>query len=89
MGSGSPTAFSPGNNSFFAAPQGKFGRNSHRSQSVTETYRYPTFQGAPQMALQAPYNMYDYNMMAPMSAIPYNPYSVDQFGLFQMITTQV
>lgn len=88
MGSGSPTTFSPGNNAFFTAPQGKFGRNSHRSQSVTEPYRYPTFQGAPQMA-QAPYNMYDYNMMAPMSAVPYNPYSLDQFSLFQMITTQV
>ena len=33
--------------------------------------------------------MYDYNMMQPMSAVPYNPYGVDQFALFQMITTQV
>lgn len=89
MGSGSPTTFSPGNNSFFTAPQGKFGRNSHRSQSVAEPYRYPTFQGAPQVAPLNTYNMYYDNMMAPMSAVPYNAYPVDQFGLFSMITTQV
>lgn len=89
MGPGSPTTFSPGNNSFFAPPQGKFGRNSHRSQSVAEPYRYTGFQGAPQMAPLNTYNMYDYNMAAPVSAMPYSPYGVDHFALFQMITTQV
>lgn len=86
IGSGSPTAFSPGSNAFFTAPQGKFGRNGQRPHSVAEPYRYnPTFQGAQPM----PYNMYDYNMAAPVNAMPYNPYGVDQFALFQMITTQV
>jgi la-related protein 1 len=33
--------------------------------------------------------MYDYNMVQPMSAVPYSPYNVDQFALFSMITTQV
>ncbi|KAJ4334707.1 hypothetical protein N0V95_009095 [Ascochyta clinopodiicola] len=89
MGPSSPTTFNPGNNSFFTAPQGKFGRNSHRSQSVAESFRYPPFQGAPQMAPLNTYNAYDYNMIQPMSAAPYNPYGVDQFALFQMITTQV
>lgn len=89
MGPGSPTTFNPGNNTFFSPPQSKFGRNSHRSQSVADSYRYPTFQGAPQMAPLNTGYMYDYNMMQPMSAVPYNPYGVDQFALFQMITTQV
>lgn len=88
MGPGSPTTFNPGNSSFFSPSQGKFSRNSHRSQSVAESYRYPPFQGAPQMAPPNAY-MYDYNMMAPVNAAPYNPYGVDQFALFQMITTQV
>lgn len=90
MGSGSPTTFSPGNNTFFTASQGKFGRNGgQRSQSVNEQFRYNSFQGAQQMPSLNTYNMYDYNMVAPMSAMPYNPYGVDQFALFQMITTQV
>lgn len=89
IGPSSPTTFNPGNNAFFSPPQGKFGRNSHRSQSVADSYRYPPFQGAPQMAPLNTYNMYDYNVMQPMSAVPYNPYGVDQFALFQMITTQV
>ncbi|KAF1931029.1 uncharacterized protein M421DRAFT_57485 [Didymella exigua CBS 183.55] len=89
MGPGSPTTFNPGNTSFFAPPQGKFSRNAHRSQSVAESYRYPGFQGAPPMAPLNTYNMYDYNAAAPMSAMPYSPYGVDQFALFQMITTQV
>ncbi|KAJ8110359.1 hypothetical protein OPT61_g6781 [Boeremia exigua] len=86
---GSPTTFNPGNNAFFTAPQGKFGRSSHRSQSVTETYRHQGFQGTPQMPNLNTFNMYDYNMVAPVSAMSYNAYGVDQYTLFQMITTQV
>jgi la-related protein 1 len=41
------------------------------------------------MAPLQTYNMYDYNMVQPMSAVPYNPYGVDQFALFSMITVQV
>ncbi|KAH6614938.1 hypothetical protein C7974DRAFT_56412 [Boeremia exigua] len=89
MGPGSPTTFNPGNNAFFTAPQGKYGRNSHRSQSVAESFRYPAFHGAQQLPSVNTFNMYDYNMVAPMSAAPFNPYGVDQFALFQMITTQV
>lgn len=90
VNSGSPTTFSPGNNTFFTASQGKFGRNGQRSHSVAEPYRYnPAFQGAQQMPSLNTYNMYDYNMFAPLSAMPYSPYGVDQFALFQMITTQV
>lgn len=85
----SPTSFNPENNAYFSAPQGKYGRNSHRSQSVaTDSYRFQSYQnGAPVAPLQT-YNMYDYSMMQPMSAVPYSPY-VDQFALFSMITTQV
>ncbi|KAH7095507.1 hypothetical protein FB567DRAFT_31621 [Paraphoma chrysanthemicola] len=90
MGPRSPTTFNPENASFFAAPQGKYGRNGHRSQSVTtDPYRYAPYQAGPPVAPIQTYNMYDYGMVQqPMSAVPYTPY-VDQFALFQMITTQV
>jgi la-related protein 1 len=91
LGPRSPTTFNPENPSFFAAPQGKYGRNGHRSQSVTtDHYRFGgPYQGGPPVAPLQGYNMYDYSMMQqPMSAMPYTPY-VDQFALFSMITTQV
>jgi len=90
MGPRSPTTFNPENPSFFSS-QGKYGRNGHRSQSVTtDPYRYPPYQAGPPVApLQTYGGMYDYGMMQqPMSAVPYTPY-VDQFALFSMITTQV
>jgi la-related protein 1 len=90
LGPRSPTTFNPENPSFFAAPQGKYSRNGHRSQSVTtDPYRFAPYQaGAPLAPLQT-YNMYDYNMMQqPMSAVPYTPY-MDQYALMAMITTQV
>lgn len=90
LGPRSPTTFNPENPSFFAAPQGKYGRNGHRSQSVvTDPYRFAPYQaGHPVPPLQ-PYNMYDYGMMQPpMSAVPYAPY-MDQYALMAMITTQV
>jgi la-related protein 1 len=90
LGPRSPTTFNPENPSFFAAPQGKYGRNGHRSQSVTnDHYRFGPYQAGPPVAPLQTYNMYDYSMMQPpMSAVPYAPY-VDQFALFSMITTQV
>jgi hypothetical protein len=34
--------------------------------------------------------MYNYGMVQPMSAVaPYNPYGVDQYQVFSMITAQV
>lgn len=89
VGPRSPTSFTPENNAYFSAPQGKYGRTGHRSQSVaTDSFRFQPYQnGAPVAPLQT-YNMYDYGMMQPMSAVPYSPY-VDQFALFSMITTQV
>jgi la-related protein 1 len=91
LGPRSPTTFNPENPSFFAAPQGKYGRNGHRSQSVTtDPYRFAPYQGGAPVAPIQTYNMYDYNMMQqqPMSAVPYAPY-VDQYALMSMITTQV
>lgn len=90
LGPRSPTTFNPENPSFFAAPQGKFRGNGHRSQSVTnDAYRFTPYQGGPQVPAVQPYNMYDYGMMAqPMSAVPYSPY-VDQYALFGMLTSQV
>lgn len=86
LGPRSPTTFNPEN--FFSAPQGKY-RNSHRSQSMTtDPFRYPAFQPGP-LIPPMPYNPYDYGMMQPMSALAYNPYSMDQYALFAMITTQV
>ena len=88
LGPRSPTAFNPENSTFFPAPQGKYSRNGHRSQSVAD-YRYPPYQSGPPLAPLQTFNMYDYNMVQPMSAVPYNPYGVDQFALFSMITIQV
>lgn len=90
LGPRSPTTFNPENPSFFAPPQGKYGRSGHRSQSVTnDPYRYVPYQSGPVAPIQT-YNMYDYSMMQqpPMSAVPYAPY-MDQFALMAMITTQV
>lgn len=90
LGPRSPTTFNPENPSFFAAPQGKYGRNGHRSQSVTtDPYRFAPYQAGPPVAPLQTYNMYDYSMIQqPMSAVPYNPY-VDQYTLLGMLTTQV
>jgi la-related protein 1 len=89
MGPRSPTTFNPENPSFFAAPQGKYARNGHRSQSVTtDQYRYPPYQAGPPVPPIQTY-MYDYNMMQPpMSAVPYTPY-VDLPALMALLTTQV
>jgi la-related protein 1 len=88
MGPRSPTVFNPEHGAYFAAPQGKYGRSSHRSQSVTtDQYRFPTFQAGQAPAPLQTYGMHDYSQ-APMSAQPYAPY-VDQFHLFAMITTQL
>lgn len=90
LGPRSPTTFNPENPSFFST-QGKFGRNGHRSQSITtDPYRFGPYQNGPQVPPLQTYGMYDYNMVAqPMSAMPFaNPY-VDQYALFAMITTQV
>jgi la-related protein 1 len=90
LGPRSPTTFNPENSTFFPAPQGgKYGRNGHRSQSVADSYRYPPYQSGPPLAPLQTFNMYDYNIVQPMSAVPYNPYGVDQFALFSMITIQV
>lgn len=90
MGANSPATFSPGNNAFFTTSQGKFSRNGNRSQSVNEQYRYNgTFPAAQPIPPSNTYNMYDYNMVAPVAPMPYSPFGVDQFALFQMITTQV
>ncbi|CAO2650314.1 Nn.00g016060.m01.CDS01 [Neocucurbitaria sp. VM-36] len=87
IGPRSPTSFNP-ESSYFSVPQGKYGRNGHRSQSVAnDAYRFPPYQGGPQVPPLQTYGMYEYGMQ-PMSAVPYTPY-VDQFALFSMITTQV
>ncbi|KAI4912867.1 hypothetical protein J4E90_006275 [Alternaria incomplexa] len=91
LGPRSPTTFVPESNSFFPAPHGKFGRNNHRSQSLTtDPYRYPPFQPGYPAPIQTSHEMYPYGMPAPMSAgLPYSPYGVDQYSVFAMITTQV
>jgi la-related protein 1 len=90
LGPRSPTTFNPENPSFFAAPQGKYGRNGHRSQSVTtDAYRFAPYQAGHPVPPIQPYNMYDYGMMQPpMSAVPFAPY-MDQYALMAMITAQV
>jgi la-related protein 1 len=91
LGPRSPTTFVPESNSFFPAPHGKFGRNSHRSQSLTtDPYRYSAFQGGYPAPIQTSHEMYPYGIPAPMSAgLPYSPYGVDQYQIFSMITAQV
>lgn len=92
LGPRSPTTFVPESNSFFPAPQGKYGRNSHRSQSLTtDPYRYQSFQPGYPAPIQTGHDMYPYGMApAPMSAgLPYSPYGVDQYQIFSMITAQV
>jgi la-related protein 1 len=92
LGPRSPTTFVPESNSFFPASQGKYGRNSHRSQSLTtDPYRYPAYQnGYPVAPLQTSHDMYSYGMVQPMSAAsPFSPYGFDQSYLFTLLTTQV
>ncbi|KAI8941386.1 hypothetical protein NX059_002609 [Plenodomus lindquistii] len=90
MGPRSPTVFNPENSSFFSQSQGKYNRNAHRSQSMTTTdsYRFPPYQNGSAAPMQG-YPVYDYGMMPPMSPLAFNGYGVDQFALFNMITTQV
>ncbi|KAF2855982.1 hypothetical protein T440DRAFT_513081 [Plenodomus tracheiphilus IPT5] len=90
MGPRSPTVFNPENSSFFSQSQGKYNRNAHRSQSVTaaDPYRFPPYHNG-QAAPISGYPVYDYSMMPPMSPVGFNNYGVDQFALFNMITTQV
>ncbi|KAL6702602.1 hypothetical protein ACN47E_001302 [Coniothyrium glycines] len=89
MGPQSPTTFTPGGGSFFAPSQGKYARTGHRSQSVTtDAYRYVPYQNAsPSVPLQS-YGLYDYNMMQPISPIPFT-HSVDYHALVAVIATQV
>ncbi|KAL6155702.1 hypothetical protein ACJQWK_05227 [Exserohilum turcicum] len=92
LGPRSPTTFVPESNSFFPASQGKYGRNSHRSQSLTtDPYRYQSYQnGFPATPLQTSHDMYPYGMVQPMSATaPFSPYGFDQSYLFTILTTQV
>ncbi|KAF1833559.1 hypothetical protein BDW02DRAFT_375725 [Decorospora gaudefroyi] len=92
LGPRSPTTFVPENNSFFSPPQGKYGRNNHRSQSLTtDPYRYPPYQnGYSVPPLQTSHEMYNYSVTQPMSAVtPYSPYGMDQYQVFSMIFVQV
>ncbi|EUC33390.1 hypothetical protein COCCADRAFT_42382, partial [Bipolaris zeicola 26-R-13] len=92
LGPRSPTTFVPESNAFFPASQGKYGRNSHRSQSLsTDPYRFPSYQnGYPVAPLQTSHDMYSYGMVQPMSAAsPFSPYGFDQSYLFSLLTTQV
>ncbi|KAJ5058995.1 hypothetical protein J3E74DRAFT_466595 [Bipolaris maydis] len=92
LGPRSPTTFVPESNSFFPASQGKYGRNSHRSQSLsTDPYRFSSYQnGYPVAPLQTSHDMYSYGMVQPMSAAsPFSPYGFDQSYLFSLLTTQV
>ncbi|USP74410.1 hypothetical protein yc1106_01684 [Curvularia clavata] len=91
-GSRSPTTFVPESNSFFPASQGKYSRNSHRSQSLTtDPYRFSSYQnGYPVAPLQTSHDMYSYGMVQPMSATtPFSPYGFDQSYLLSLLTTQV
>ncbi|CBX92375.1 hypothetical protein LEMA_P050810.1 [Plenodomus lingam JN3] len=90
MGPRSPTVLNSENGSFFPQPQGKYSRNAHRSQSVTATdpYRFPPYQNGPTAPMPG-YPLYEYNMMSPISPVPFTNYVVDHYALFNMITTQV
>jgi len=90
MGPRSPTVFNPENNSFFSQSQGKYSRNTHRSQSVTaaDPYRFPPYSNGPAATMPG-YPVYDYSMMPPMSPVAYSNYGAEQYSLFAMITTQL
>jgi la-related protein 1 len=90
MGPRSPTTFVPESNSFFS-PQGKYGRNSHRSQSLTtDPYRFQSFQNGYPMSPIQTHDMYSYGMVQPMSAAaPYSPYVADPYHVFSLLTAQV
>ena len=92
VGPRSPTTFVPESNSFFPGPQGKYGRNSHRSQSLSnDPYRYQSYQNGYQLPpLQTSHDMYPYGMVQPMSAVPpFSPYGVDQYQVFTTLVSQV
>lgn len=85
----SPTTFNPGNTSFFPQSQGKYTRNGIRSQSLNaDAYRFAPYQNATTGSQLPPYAMYDYNMVQPISPIPF-PYGVDYHALIAVLTTQV
>lgn len=90
MGPRSPTVFNPENSNFFSQSQGKYTRNTHRSQSVTaaDPYRFPPYQNGPAATMPG-YPVYDYSMMPPMSPVAYSNYGADQYSLLAMITTQL
>ncbi|KAF2472197.1 uncharacterized protein BDR25DRAFT_19161 [Lindgomyces ingoldianus] len=94
----SPTSFHPDQAAFFpnAPSHGRNYRgNGPRSQSVTTENIYgrvPGYSGGPQdIAPISTYMgaMYDYPVMQPMSAMPFSPYSVNQYTLVSMVTTQL
>ncbi|CAA9958552.1 LHP1 La protein small RNA-binding pol III transcript stabilizing protein [Pyrenophora teres f. maculata] len=93
VGPRSPTTFVPESNSFFPGSQSKYGRNSHRSQSLTsDPYRYQSYQNGYQLPpLQTSHDMYTYGMVQPMSAVPpFSPYGgLDQYQVFNTLVSQV
>ena len=92
VGPRSPTAFVPESNSFFPGPQAKYGRNSHRSQSLTANpFQAQSYQNGYQLApLQTSHDMYAYGGAQPMSAVqPYSPYGMEQYIAFTTLVTQV
>ncbi|KAF2276204.1 uncharacterized protein EI97DRAFT_52301 [Westerdykella ornata] len=91
----SPTTFHPDQNAYFSAgsQQNRSYRGGHRSQSVAGDGIYGRAPAYPAGAQQIPpiqtfmSGVYDYQMMSPMSAVPYSPYGYD--SLITLVTTQV
>lgn len=91
----SPTYFQEHSAGYFTPSRGGFGRNGSRSQSVSTDSMYGRMQnGFPQGNQNVPpiqtymNGPYDYQMMQPMSAVPWSPY-FGQDALFGMLTSQM
>ncbi|KAF2706678.1 hypothetical protein K504DRAFT_385523 [Pleomassaria siparia CBS 279.74] len=91
----SPTTFHPDQNAFFPpTPTHGRGYRGPRSQSVSTDNMYSRVPGYPGGSQPPPIQtymgqMYDYQMMPPMSAVTYSPFTVDRYALTSMVSTQL
>jgi la-related protein 1 len=71
----------------FVQASSRGGRGSSRSQSIPNTAIFPRFPVQPSQTNQS---MYDYQaLQQPMSATPYNPFSMEHYSVLAMLTMQL
>ncbi|ORY06664.1 hypothetical protein BCR34DRAFT_32321 [Clohesyomyces aquaticus] len=91
----SPTTFHPDQANFYPQHSRSYRGNGPRSQSMTTENMYgrvpgygATHPGIPPISTFMNPGMYEYSTI-PLSAPPFSPFSVDQYTLIAMVTTQL